>query len=1734
MVDRCSFDLNSSNHMQIICNIILLIILLLVLYYYVFYICTSKKEKFEQTKTAGCITIEQNDMDVEMRQCSVYFVDQNKEEDCDRYLRYYNMTDVQLDIEITKERIAQNNELVTKLEEIKQHNNSGGKKCKLSYDNWKEIQNYHDKSNGEVYTYPKKNNTNASEQINYKLWNSCFSSSQNFENIGFNEGVVPACTTEISNIRDINSSDNSYVSMMFKENATYDDVYNSICSSKTNNTEISVPIDKVFMAIECEYNSGANLKIKNLKFVKYNNTTFNFETVYNTNDARISNSINQLFQITYDKNSKRIVASPLSANKGSYLIYYNVCKNIHDSSYQNVLFSLKDFNVDDKDTNIDLTVVPKLIDNLDKTTGDLGMFEIINVIGTQIADHENKKNRINNEISQIQKDIDSLIVENVQKTQNQSTNEFQKYIDEIFESRKNTDEQIYQYLDKINSARNYITRESLNKTLELGTVTINNTECSQLSLQTNDIILTEYTITSTNLNKILNIIENKIQTSFSKGSYMNLSIYNTNVLPSQMQVLNDVTNLVQNTKPIKSVASKLEDNTLSSFNKIITETANANCFAIELSTNILLTKGYYNFTLDIDTDEAACVYLGYKDSKNKDKMIFRNVAYYLSSISRSDLSLEYPFESVVSNNSDAFTINGTSKRTTNYWNMFDNNESTFWSSDDNTYTNGKGKVENKTNYPGEVLYIDIKHPSRLLDYSIKYNVYDKAPNKFRIYGTNDNKGWNNINHASWKLVDDVENASYVAGKIDKHVFKIDENLIENKIIEDTTNMLAWYKFDKDTLDSSGKGKHLTLKNNPSPSHDSSITKNGSSVNIDGNTYLQNSTSGSYFNPENVSISTWIHGGKKSSSHQAIASARTHFGGWIIYILPNSNKLSLWYGNSRSWQSITTPDINVLFQNTWVLVTATIDSNQNGSIYINSQLVASGRFGGSVNRTGLSLRIGGGANESSNPRYYLANGAKLDDFRIYNKILSLYEIQTIYNNASNTAKTKKYPPAALASYLNSRDSTRSVTISGQQYGNGKYELSWSSDYGWWKPPNWFDGKDPTGAGGHFIGSYNRSTGMTNSNRFLKDNNYLGDWVKIKMPEPIFLSHIKMYQRNGFENRAPIDYKVYGTNDGNTWTEIIHTTHAKYENKVHTSQTTDFNISQNSDEFVNSTKDMVAWYRFENNWNDSSGKNNNLTGKSGVIELTSDRIVGNYAAKFNGHFKMQTTSIDLSNKSFSVCYWANRKTTGYTVILAQGTVTSRRQALHIGWRGKNIMFGFYSDDCDSTQTWNDENEWHHYSFTYDHTTQIRRIYRDGIELSTRGQKAGAAQNNFNNVFVVGRAGWNGHHSDFNGGLDDLRIYQNKVLVKDEINAIYQNNTKTHYINQSFNEFALAVRRIGTGNQSYIVNFDELEFYGTESKQEDIVEKYRYYAMVTNELKGNQSSCQIKEMKLYYEAKNGYTTKFPIHIDGTYNNGYYALYVTSLRNSNNKSKSLINVKYTKQSSSQNSISLFDDKSYVYKFAESIQNTQTLNSIEEQLYVYNDLKQTTVYPIRNGEWKGNIVDPGLRKLNDMFYISCPSLPSLPDLPSKAKFRLNFVRHTVPKPGQPMPKNLENIYDVRDVLNELSKLRLIQFDDFDCMFKVDINKDLTSSTNKEIYNKKVLMSSKNDELYANNKIISDLTKINKEVTEYVIQYDVENLISAFQKNTVFNDKTKLFYNYIHSVFKNTKDGKYYMYIQLN
>jgi hypothetical protein len=109
-----------------------------------------------------------------------------------------------------------------------------------------------------------------------------------------------------------------------------------------------------------------------------------------------------------------------------------------------------------------------------------------------------------------------------------------------------------------------------------------------------------------------------------------------------------------------------------------------------------------------------------------------------------------------------------------------------------------------------------------------------------------------------------------------------------------------------------------------------------------------------------------------------------------------------------------------------------------------------------------------------------------------------------------------------------------------YGNGFYEIYSSSSYdnGVTNKDKLFnyDTTETSTAPRWGISLYQSGTGNYIGNNSI-DNSYYGDWVIIKMPKPIILTRYRIYQRSDFPFKAPAEWKVYGSNDGISFSEII---------------------------------------------------------------------------------------------------------------------------------------------------------------------------------------------------------------------------------------------------------------------------------------------------------------------------------------------------------------------------------------------------------------------------------------------------------------------------------------------------------------------------------------------------------------------------------------------------------------------
>jgi hypothetical protein len=115
-------------------------------------------------------------------------------------------------------------------------------------------------------------------------------------------------------------------------------------------------------------------------------------------------------------------------------------------------------------------------------------------------------------------------------------------------------------------------------------------------------------------------------------------------------------------------------------------------------------------------------------------------------------------------------------------------------------------------------------------------------------------------------------------------------------------------------------------------------------------------------------------------------------------------------------------------------------------------------------------------------------------------------------------------------------TWTYTISDQQYGNGLHTISASgvndpSMYGQWQ----VFGADIPDYGAHWEGWNNGDWAW--GDMYSLDGSYFGAWVTIQLPEAIRLTRTILVARPGFVNRAPRQFRIYGSQDCSNW-ELLH--------------------------------------------------------------------------------------------------------------------------------------------------------------------------------------------------------------------------------------------------------------------------------------------------------------------------------------------------------------------------------------------------------------------------------------------------------------------------------------------------------------------------------------------------------------------------------------------------------------------
>ena len=214
--------------------------------------------------------------------------------------------------------------------------------------------------------------------------------------------------------------------------------------------------------------------------------------------------------------------------------------------------------------------------------------------------------------------------------------------------------------------------------------------------------------------------------------------------------------------------------------------------------------------------------------------------------------------------------------------------------------------------------------------------------------------------------------------------KIDE-VLSGKSSVPTAGLVAWYPFNGNAIDESGKGNNGTvngsiLTNDRFGNSNKAYSFNGSSSFID---FGRNES----LAPKQFTIAAWIRIGSQLSNLNMIIRAR--FYGYALHVNSNGQVVGEIFDNVNTGHSLNS--ISRLNDGKWHLVVFSFDKKIL-SVSINGILEASKSTIGDSIFYGLS-GVAIGRDADVNIHYY--NGL-IDDFAIWNRALTAQEITKIYN------------------------------------------------------------------------------------------------------------------------------------------------------------------------------------------------------------------------------------------------------------------------------------------------------------------------------------------------------------------------------------------------------------------------------------------------------------------------------------------------------------------------------------------------------------------------------------------------------------------------------------------------------------------------------------------------------------------------------------------------------------------
>jgi hypothetical protein len=206
----------------------------------------------------------------------------------------------------------------------------------------------------------------------------------------------------------------------------------------------------------------------------------------------------------------------------------------------------------------------------------------------------------------------------------------------------------------------------------------------------------------------------------------------------------------------------------------------------------------------------------------------------------------------------------------------------------------------------------------------------------------------------------------------------------------------------------------------------------------------------------------------------------------------------------------------------------------------------------------------------------------------------------------------------------------------------------------------------------------------------------------------------------------------------------------------------------------TTDLIAWYKFDGNANDSNptATKHNFSTISGTISYGKDAILNKPYLNLIDGSVIRNTTLKFNNRAFTISFlirvYNYDGTGGGLLDTYNGVSVGTNNVLVIG-AGVGLLFAFYANDLGSKKTIEDLNKWALCTFTYDNQRN-RKIYKNGILFNADVSSSDLISSATGNLSLNGRA-----------DLCDMRVYD-RALSQEEITLLY-NGYLPNYFNINF---------------------------------------------------------------------------------------------------------------------------------------------------------------------------------------------------------------------------------------------------------------------------------------------------------------------------------------------------------------